>query len=190
MFTLVKEWSPCFLSSTMQLSGPWGCRVGTSSTPNHTPTRFIRGGPKLVRMRSRCSFRGCALTAPLYGVRDRRRAAATEAGAQARSPAGHRGRVVFRKSLRAVSGRNSGRWGGAARQAPSGPCDPCGRTVLLSHVTSFAFSVIATLPTLTRRQSNPYNVSPIFPLGNLEAQRVARWMESPFWGPSLGPCAM
>jgi len=22
---------------------------------------------------------------------------------------------------------------------PSGPCDPCGRTVLLSHVTSFAF---------------------------------------------------
>jgi len=31
-------------------------------------------------------------------------------------------------------------------------CDPCGGTVLLSHVTSFAFSVIATLPTLTRPQ--------------------------------------
>jgi len=31
-------------------------------------------------------------------------------------------------------------------------CDPCGRTVLLSHVTLFAFSVIATLPTLTRPQ--------------------------------------
>jgi len=45
----------------MQLSGPWSCRVGTSSTPNHTPTRFIRGGPELVRMRSRCSVVGCAL---------------------------------------------------------------------------------------------------------------------------------
>jgi len=31
-----------------------------------------------------------------------------------------------------------------ARQAPSGPCDPCGWTVVLSHVTLFAFTVIAT----------------------------------------------
>ena len=30
-------------------------------------------------------------------------------------------------------------WGGAEWQAPSGLCDPCGRTVLLSHVTLFAF---------------------------------------------------
>ena len=72
--------------------------------------------------------------------------------AQARSPAGHRGRVEPRKSLRVVAARNSGRWGGAGGQAPSGPCDPCGRTVLLSNVTPFAFSVIATLPTLTRPQ--------------------------------------
>ena len=35
---------------------------------------------------------------------------------------------------------------------PSGLCDPCGTTVLLSHVTPFACSVIATLPTLTRPQ--------------------------------------
>jgi len=41
---------------------------------------------------------------------------------------------------------------GARGQAPSGPCDPGGRTVLLSHVTTFVFSVIATLPTLTRPQ--------------------------------------
>ena len=41
---------------------------------------------------------------------------------------------------------------GARGQAPSGPSDPCGSTVLLSHVTPFAFSVIATLPTLTRPQ--------------------------------------
>jgi len=41
---------------------------------------------------------------------------------------------------------------GARGQAPSGPSDPYGRTVLLSHVTPFAFSVIATLPTLTRPQ--------------------------------------
>jgi len=41
---------------------------------------------------------------------------------------------------------------GARRQALSGPRDPCGRIVLLCHVTLFAFSVIATLPTLTRPQ--------------------------------------
>ena len=41
---------------------------------------------------------------------------------------------------------------GARGQALSGPSDPCGRTVLLSHVTPFVFSVIATLPTLTGPQ--------------------------------------
>jgi len=41
---------------------------------------------------------------------------------------------------------------GARGQAPSGPSDPCGRTVLLSHVTPFAFSVIATLSTLMSPQ--------------------------------------
>jgi len=82
-------------------------------------------------------------SAPVDGVSNLRRAAATEAGAQARSPAGHRGRFKPQKS---VAARNSGRWGGAGGQAP---CDPCGRTVLLSHVTLFAFSAIATLPTLT-----------------------------------------
>jgi len=53
------------------------------------------------------------------------------------------------RCARAVAARNSGRWGGAGGQAP---CDPCGTTVLLSHLTLFAFSVIATLPTLTRSQ--------------------------------------
>jgi len=95
---------------------------------------------------------GPPLTVPRDGLRNRRRAAATEAGAQARSPAGHHGRVEPRKSLHAVGARNSGRWGGAGGQAPSGPCDLCGRTVLLSRVTLFAFSVIATLQTLTRPQ--------------------------------------
>jgi len=41
---------------------------------------------------------------------------------------------------------------GARGQAPSGSSDPCGRTVLLSHVTPFVFSVIATLLTLKRPQ--------------------------------------
>jgi len=95
---------------------------------------------------------GAHLTALLDGVKIRRRAAATEASALARSPEGHRGRVKPRKTLRAVAARNSGRWGRAGGQAPSGPCDPCGRTVLLSHVTVFAFGVIATLRTLTRPQ--------------------------------------
>ena len=92
---------------------------------------------------------GAPLTTPLDGVRNRRRVAATIAGSQARSPAGHDGRVGPRKSLRAVSGNRSGRWGGSGRQGPPGTCDHGCRTVLFSHVTQFAFSVIATLPTLT-----------------------------------------
>jgi len=95
---------------------------------------------------------GALLPVPRDGVRNRRRAAATKAGAQARSPAVHRGRVEPRKSLHVVAARNLGRLGGAGGQAPSGPCDPCGRTVLLRRVTLFAFSVIATLPTSTRPQ--------------------------------------
>jgi len=54
----------------------------------------------------------------------------------------------------AARGRRAqfGAVGGAGGQAPSGPCDLCGRTVHLSHVTPFAFSVITTLPALTRPQ--------------------------------------
>jgi len=51
---------------------------------------------------------GAPLTTSLDAVRNRRRAVATEAGVQARSPAGHRGRVEPRMSLRAVSRCNSG----------------------------------------------------------------------------------
>jgi len=88
---------------------------------------------------------GAPLTVPEDVVSSRRRAAATEAGAQARSPAGHRGRFQPRKTPRAVAARNSGRWREAGGQPPPGPCDPCGRTVLLSHVSLFGFSIIATL---------------------------------------------
>jgi len=62
------------------------------------------------------------------------------------------------RSPRATRGR-----GGAGGPAPSGSCDPCGRTVHLSHVTPFAFSVIATLPALTRPQipeSKPSGADP------------------------------
>jgi len=95
---------------------------------------------------------GALLTATVDGVSNRRRAAATEAGAQARSSAGYRERFEPRNTLRVVAACNSGRWGGAGGHAPSGPCDPCGGAVLLSNVTPFAFSVIASLPTLTRPQ--------------------------------------
>jgi len=44
--------------------------------------------------------------------------------------------------------------------------------------------------TLARTESKPSSVYPIFQLGNLEAQRVACWMDSPYWGPCLGPGAM
>jgi len=85
------------------------------------------------------------LTAPPDGVRNRSRAAAAKSGAQTRLLAGPHGRVEPRKSLRVVSGRHSGRWGGAGGQGPSGPCVFCGWTVLLSYVTPFAVSVIASL---------------------------------------------
>ena len=127
---------------------------GAVTRPRSTPARGRWGDRRGAQAGGwdRPPRDGAPLTAPLDGVSNRRRASATEAGAQARSPAGHRGHFEPRKSLRAVAARNSGRLGGAGRQAPSGPCDPCGRTVLFSYVTPFAFSVIATPPTLTRPQ--------------------------------------
>jgi len=128
---------------------------GTVTPPRSAPAQGERGGRHGARAGGwdRPPRDGAPLTAPLarwlqISPTSRR----NKSRAQARSPAGHRGRVEPRKSLRAVAARNSGRWGGAGGQAPSGPCDPCGRTVLLSHVTLFAFSVIATLQTLTRPQ--------------------------------------
>jgi len=64
---------------------------------------------------------GAPLTAPPDGVRNRRRGAATEAGAQTRSPAGHRGRVEPRsrcaRSPRATRGVGGG-LGGRRRPGP------------------------------------------------------------------------
>ena len=127
---------------------------GAVTPPRSAPACGRRGGRHGARAGEwdRPPRDEAPLTAPLGGVSNRRRAAATEAGAQARSAAGHRGHFDPRKWLRAVAPLNSGRWGAAGRQALSGPCDPCGGTVLLSHVTSFAFRIISTLPTLTRPQ--------------------------------------
>jgi len=128
-------------------------RRGRHSAAQRTCTRRARRPKRCTGGRVGPTARdGAPVTARLDGIRNRGRAAATKVGAQARSPAGHRGRVEPRKSLHAVAARNSGRWGGVGGQAPSGPCDPCGTTVLLSRVTLFAFSVIATLPTLTHPQ--------------------------------------
>jgi len=126
--------------------------TGEIGTPPHSANARRAGRPTWHtggRVGSTAARWG-ASTAPVHGVSNRRRATATEAGAQARSPACHRGRFEPRKLLRAVAARNSGRRGGAGGQPQSGSSNPCERTVLLSHVTLFAFGVIATLPTLTR----------------------------------------
>ena len=120
---------------------------GAVTPPRSAPARNGRGGRHGARVGGwgRPPRDGAPLIVPVDVVSNRRRAAATEAGVQARSPAGHRGRFEPRQTPRAVATRNSGRWGGAGGQPPPGPCHPCGRTVLLSHVTLFAFSVSATL---------------------------------------------
>ena len=85
---------------------------GAVTPPRRAPAHGGRGGRHGARAGGwdRLPREGAPLAAPLDGVRIRRRAAATKAGAQARSPTGHRGRVERRKALRAVAERNSGRW--------------------------------------------------------------------------------
>ena len=94
--------------------------------------------------------RSAPLTAPLDGRptglrnRSRRACTITRGSSRARSTP-----VVTARGRRAHLGAVGGVVGG---QAPSGPGDPCGRTVLFSNVTLLAFCVIATLPTSTRPQ--------------------------------------
>jgi len=99
---------------------------GTVTPPRSAPAQGGWGGRHGARAGGwdRPPRDGAPLTVPLDGFRSCRRAAATTAGAQARSPGGHRGRVEPRKSLCAVAARNSGRCRGAWGQVPSGPCDP------------------------------------------------------------------
>ena len=95
----------------------------TVTPPRSASARGGRGGRHSARVGgwNRPPRDGAPLTAPVDGVSNRRRAAATEAGAQARSPAGYLERFEPRKSLRVVAARNSGRWegqGGARRPGP------------------------------------------------------------------------
>jgi len=87
---------------------------GAITPPRSAPTHGGRCGRHSARTggKDRLPRDGAPLTAPLDGVRNRRQATATAASAQARSPAGHRGRVEPRMSLRVVAARSSGRWAG------------------------------------------------------------------------------
>jgi len=124
---------------------------GAVTAPRSAPARGRQGAR--VGGWDRPLRDGVPRTVPRDGVRIRRRAAATEAGAQARSTAGHRGRFEPRKSLHAVAARNSGRWGGGqGGRRRLGPGTLVAGQSLRGRVTLFAFSVIATLPTLTRPQ--------------------------------------
>jgi len=106
---------------------------GAVTPPHNAPAHGGRGGRHGAQAVGwdRPPRDGAPLTVPLDGVSSRRRAAATEAGAQARSPAHHRGRVEPRKSLRAVAARSSGRWGGQGGRRPPGP---------VTHVAGQSFS--------------------------------------------------
>jgi len=126
---------------------------GRHSAAQHTCARWTGRSTRRTNGRVGPTARDEApLTAPPDVVRNRSRAAAAKSGAQTQSFAGPHGRVELRKSLRVVSGRHSGRWGGAEGQGPSGPRVFCGWTVLLSNVTPFAVSVIASLLMMTRPQ--------------------------------------
>jgi len=104
--------------------GVWGGERGAAAAPvaavacrrGATPTGGAVTSPRSAPARGRSAARaggwdrpprdGASLPVPRDGVRNRRRAAATEAGAQARSSAGHRGRVEPRKSLHVLAARN------------------------------------------------------------------------------------
>jgi len=106
-------------------------------------------------------LRSASVTAPVEGRPTSRRNRGRRAGTITRGSSRSRSTpVVAARGRRAQRGAVGEVVGG---QAPSGPCDPCGRTGLLSHATLLAFSVIATLPTSTRPQipeSTPNNVFP------------------------------
>jgi len=128
------------------VGGAWGGNRGAAAATTAaagrghgaTPTGGAVTRPRSARARGRWGSRhgaraggwvrpprdGAPLTAPLDSVSNRRGAAATEAGAQARSSVGHRGHFEPRKSLRAVAARNSGRWGGPAGRRRPGPVTP------------------------------------------------------------------
>jgi len=98
-------------------------RRGRHSTAQRTCARRTgRSARRTGRLVGPIARDGAPLSTPLDGVRNRRRAAATTAGAQARWRAGHRGRFEPRISQRAVCWSNSRRWGEAGGQGPSGPC--------------------------------------------------------------------
>ena len=92
---------------------------GAGTPPRSAPAHGGRGGRHGARAGGwdRLPRDGAPLAATLDDVRNRRRAAATKAGAQARSPTGHRGRVEPRKSPRATRGGGGGQ-GGRRRPGP------------------------------------------------------------------------
>ena len=126
---------------------------GRHSAAQHTyarragrPTRRTGGRVGLiVARRGACNRAARWRQQPPTRRRNRRRSAGTITRG---SSWGRRTPEVAARGHRAQLGTVEG----ARGQAPSGPTDTCGRTVLLSHVTPYIFSVIATLPTLTRPQ--------------------------------------
>jgi len=99
---------------------------GAVTPPRSAHARSGRGGQHGARAGGwdRPPRDGVPLTAPVDGVSNRRRAAATEAGAQARSPAGHRGASNpgsrCARSPRATRG-GGGRQGGRRHPGPVTP---------------------------------------------------------------------
>jgi len=122
-------------------------RAAHLRTVGWRPTRRTGGRVELIAARrGACSCTARWRQQPPTRRRNRRRRAGTIT----------RGSSWARQALEVAARGHRAQLGavdGARGQAPSGFSDSCGRTVLLSHVTPFVFSVIATLPTLTRPQT-------------------------------------
>jgi len=116
---------------------------GAVTPPRSTPVRGGQGGRHGARagVWDRPPRDGTPVTAPVDGVSNRRPAAATEAGAQARSPAGHLGASIpGDRCARWPRATRGGRGGQGARRRPSPVTPVAGQSFSCTYLHSLLAS--------------------------------------------------